>query len=153
MSASKHTYFSIRLTFLFVIMMLNIKLVSLTLSMYRYLPIFCIFGSLFFLELMFILGNDLTCIDLMYLFKNEFYLCNDLLLNWKFLIIYNLNLTIFSNVLYTHYVCLFLISGIVLLVSMVGSISLTLHRRNDIKRQIIFKQIYRHFSDSVCWKT
>jgi len=39
---------AVAVLFLFVIMMLNIKVTSLTASIYRYLPISIIFGSIFF---------------------------------------------------------------------------------------------------------
>ena len=44
---------------LFVIMMLNVKVTNLTASIYRYLPISCIFGSIFFFEflMLFYLGT------------------------------------------------------------------------------------------------
>jgi len=35
---------------------------------------------------------------------------------------------------------------------MIGAISLTLHRRNDIKRQYIYKQIQRDFRSAISWK-
>lgn len=147
---------AVAVLFLFVVMMLNIKLVSLSISMYRYIPLFCIFGFLFFLEFVFIFNNDFIFVSIDSLFLLLFHKCsfyNSLLLNWKFSAMSPLNLIIFSKILYTRYVCFFFISGIVLLTSMIGCISLTLHRRNDIKRQFVYKQIYRNFIDSVTWKT
>lgn len=76
---------------------------------------------------------------------------NKHLLDWCVYVLLFSNLTIFSDLLYTHFVSLFIISGIVLLVSMIGAISLTLHRRNDIKRQHIYKQLSRDFKDAITW--
>ena len=62
------------------------------------------------------------------------------------------NVVIFGQLLYTYYFYLFITSGIILLVSMIGAISLTLHRRNDIKRQYIYKQVQRNFHTAISWK-
>ena len=44
-------------------------------------------------------------------------------------------------VLYTEYFYLFQISGVILLVAMIGSIVLTLRERSGVKKQKIFDQI------------
>jgi NADH-quinone oxidoreductase subunit J len=52
-----------------------------------------------------------------------------------------------GHVLYTHYVYLFQISGLILLVSMIGAITLTLRARPDLRRQDIAAQIARNPKD------
>ena len=54
-----------------------------------------------------------------------------------------------GNVLYTDYIHLFQISGMILLVAMIGAIILTFRERTDLKRQSYFKQISREKSDAV----
>ncbi len=54
-----------------------------------------------------------------------------------------------GNVIYTDYIHLFQLSGIILLVAMIGAIVLTFRRRSDIKRQSYFKQISREKNDGV----
>ena len=54
-----------------------------------------------------------------------------------------------GNVLYTDYIHLFQISGIILLVAMIGAIALTFEKRENIKRQKYFTQIEREKSTSV----
>jgi len=54
-----------------------------------------------------------------------------------------------GRVLYTEYVVLFQLAGLVLLVAMVGAIVLTLRRRDGVKRQDVLRQIYRSREDSV----
>ncbi len=54
-----------------------------------------------------------------------------------------------SNVLYTDYLLLFQMAGIVLLVAMIGAIVLTLRHRTHIKRQIVEDQTARHRKDAV----
>jgi NADH-quinone oxidoreductase subunit J len=54
-----------------------------------------------------------------------------------------------GNVLYTDYIHLFQLSGMILLVAMVGAIVLTFRQRKGIKRQSYFKQISRECADTV----
>ena len=54
-----------------------------------------------------------------------------------------------GNVLYTDYIHLFQLSGMILLVAMVGAIVLTFRQRKGIKRQSYFKQISRERADAV----
>ena len=54
-----------------------------------------------------------------------------------------------GNVLYTDYIHLFQISGMILLVAMIGAISLTFSKRENIKKQNYFKQIQREKDDAV----
>ena len=54
-----------------------------------------------------------------------------------------------GNVLYTEYIHLFQLSGIVLLVAMIGAIVLTFRRREGLKRQSYFKQISRERNDGI----
>ena len=63
------------------------------------------------------------------------------------------NIIVIGNLLYTQFFPMFFVSGVILLVSMIGAISLTLHRRNDIKRQLIFKQVEKNFGNSIIWRT
>ena len=48
-----------------------------------------------------------------------------------------------GNVLYTDYIHVFQLSGMILLVAMIGAIVLTFRKREGIKRQSYFKQISR----------
>ena len=54
-----------------------------------------------------------------------------------------------GNVLYTDYIHLFQLSGMILLVAMVGAIVLTFRKRKGIKRQGYFRQISRERKDGV----
>jgi len=141
---------AVAVLFLFIIMMLNIKLASLNLSMYRYFPLFFIFGFIFFSELFFVFFIDLLPLTKPYLLLLD---CNkSFMYSWYKFSIEVDNIFVFSNLIYTYYVYLFIVSGIILLVSMIGAISLTLHRRNDVKRQYIYKQMQSNFDNSIVWK-
>ena len=54
-----------------------------------------------------------------------------------------------GNVLYTDYIHLFQLSGMILLVAMIGAIVLTFRKRSGLKRQNYFKQISRERKDGV----
>ncbi len=54
-----------------------------------------------------------------------------------------------GNVLYTDYIHLFQISGMILLVAMIGAIVLTFRERAGLKRQSYIKQISRERNDGV----
>jgi len=54
-----------------------------------------------------------------------------------------------GNILYTDHIHLFQISGIILLVAMIGAITLTFTKRENIKKQKYFEQIQREKNDSI----
>ncbi len=54
-----------------------------------------------------------------------------------------------GKVLYTDYIHLFQLSGMILLVAMIGAIVLTFRKREGIRRQSYFKQISREREDGV----
>ena len=54
-----------------------------------------------------------------------------------------------GNIIYTDYILLFQLSGMILLVSMVGAIVLTFRQRDGVKRQSYFRQISRERDDGV----
>ncbi len=51
--------------------------------------------------------------------------------------------------MYTEYIHLFQISGIILLLAMIGAIVLTFRKREGVKKQSYFKQVSREREDSV----
>ena len=54
-----------------------------------------------------------------------------------------------GEVLYTDYIHLFQVSGMILLVAMIGAIILTFNRRENVKRQNYFKQIQRERDSAI----
>ena len=54
-----------------------------------------------------------------------------------------------GQVLYTDYIHVFQISGMILLVAMIGAIVLTFRKREGVKTQSYIKQISRERSDGV----
>jgi len=145
---------AVAVLFLFVIMMLNIKTSSLNISIYRYFPILSLFGVIFFSELFVMFYFDLIPIDTYYLslLNNGNFVHFNYLNSWSSAVLSLNNTFVLGQLLYTYFSYLFILSGVILLVSMIGAISLTLHRRNDVKRQLVFKQVQRDFKSAISWK-
>jgi NADH-quinone oxidoreductase subunit J len=143
---------AVAILFLFIIMMLSIKIPEFKMVIYQYLPISILLGICFLYELLLILDYELT--TLMYspisMYFNTFHL--NPIVSWNLKVYNTANIKVIANVLYTNYALLFIIAGIILLVSMIGAITLTLHRRHDIKRQEIYKQVHQEFETALSWK-
>tara|TARA_B100000700_G_C14406887_1_gene561782 strand:- start:109 stop:519 length:411 start_codon:yes stop_codon:yes gene_type:complete len=93
-------------------------------------------GVIILLELLVVIGG--------WKFKSDF-----ITLSEKNLINDITNAHAIGNVLYTDYIHLFQISGMILLISMIGAITLTFDKRENIKRQNYFNQIQRDKSTAV----
>lgn len=128
---------AIAILFLFVIMMLDLKLVELYENTTKYIPLGFFIGILLLLELSTI-AKDTTNIEI---------LNKEVLLNTN--LVTNTNLEMIGQYLYTDGYDLFLVSGMILLVSMVGAIVLTLYHELDVKRQDIFSQVATEFDKTV----
>ena len=131
---------AVSVLFLFVVMMLNIteQLTkrSSRKGLINNISVGSIVGAIIFLELLVVVGG------------------------WKYkgtfvpLSATNLNLDIsnthaLGNILYTDYIHLFQISGMILLIAMIGAITLTFSRREGIKRQSYLNQIQREKDSAV----
>ena len=131
---------AVAILFLFVVMMLNITEQLTKRSSRRGLinniSVGSIVGVIIFLELLVAVGG--------WKYKGTFVSLSDI----------NLNLAIsnthaLGNILYTEYIHLFQISGMILLVAMIGAITLTFSKRENIKRQSYFNQIQREKDSAV----
>ena len=128
---------AVAVLFLFVVMMLDINFVKLREGFLQYLP----FGAL--------LGIVLI-IELGILFLTKSFSENSLSKFVESPIMNEVeNTKLIGQVLYTNYFYLFQISGLILLVAMVGSITLTLRDRGQVKRQDISQQNYLDANDSI----
>ena len=131
---------AVAVLFLFVVMMLNIteQLAKKPIrkGFINNVSVGTIVGIIIFFELLVVLGG------------------------WKYKDIFtplsatNINSDISSthsrgNVLYTDSIHLFQISGLILLVAMIGAITLTFSKRENLKRQNYFKQIQREKAGAV----
>ena len=128
---------AVAVLFLFVVMMLDINFVKLREGFLQYLP----FGAL--------LGIVLI-IELGILFLTKSFSENSLSKFVELPIMNEVeNTKLIGQVLYTNYFYLFQISGLILLVAMVGSITLTLRDRGQVKRQNISQQNYINANNAI----
>ena len=131
---------AVAVLFLFVVMMLNIteQLTerSSRKGLVNNISVGSIVGVIIFLELLVVVGG--------WKYKGTFVPLSAI----------NFNLDIsnthaLGNILYTDYIHLFQISGMILLVAMIGAITLTFSKRENIKRQSYFNQIQREKDSAV----
>jgi len=131
---------AVAVLFLFVVMMLNITEQLTKRSSRRGLvnniSVGSIVGAIIFLELLVVVGG--------WKYKGTFVSLSATKSNLDIS-----NTHALGNVLYTDYIHLFQISGIILLVAMIGAITLTFSKRENIKRQSYFDQIQREKDSAV----
>jgi len=131
---------AVAVLFLFVVMMLNVTKHEIRKTakknLINYKSVASIVGIIIFFELLVVIGG--------WKYKETFIPLSSINLN--------LNLTnthAIGNVLYTEYIHLFQISGMILLVAMIGAITLTFTKKENVKRQSYFSQIERDKDSSV----
>jgi len=132
---------AVAVLFLFVVMMLNVaqqknQWLSSTKSS-THIPVGLIISLIIFFELIIVIGGWKYKPDLI---KS---------LSSLSISVEVTNTHALGNVLYTDYIHLFQLSGMILLVAMVGAIVLTFRQRKGLKRQSYFKQISRERADAV----
>nr|YP_010986424.1 NADH dehydrogenase subunit 6 [Pachymeniopsis lanceolata]WOL37392.1 NADH dehydrogenase subunit 6 [Pachymeniopsis lanceolata] len=131
---------AIAVLFLFVVMMLNIKVASTTINSFSVLPV----GILIFLILFSQLSSIATNFDIFNLQQHDL-----VWVSWILEKDNTTNIEVVGKVLYTHFSLLFLLSSLVLLVAMIGAIVLTMHQRTDVHKQKIDIQLARNFDGAV----
>ena len=131
---------AVAVLFLFVVMMLNIteQLTERTSrkGLINNISVGSIIGIIIFLELLVVVGG--------WKYKGTFVPLSAINLNLELS-----NTHALGNILYTDYIHLFQISGMILLVAMIGAITLTFSKRENIKRQSYFNQIQREKDSAV----
>ena len=131
---------AVAVLFLFVVMMLNVAQQKnqwfLSKSSSRHIPIGLIISAIIFFELIIVVGG--------WKYKPE-------LLNKENTLIMKdvTNTHSLGQVLYTDYIHIFQISGMILLIAMIGAIVLTYRQREGVKKQSYLKQISRERSEGV----
>ncbi len=115
---------AVAVLFLFVIMMLDVDFVELREGFMQYLPIGLVIGGIFVFELLLVVGG--------------WVINPSVTRNITAAIPANVsNTEALGLVLYTKYIHYFQLSGMVLLVAMIGAIVLTLRHKANVKRQDI----------------
>ena len=131
---------AVAVLFLFVVMMLNVSQQKnqwfISTESSKHIPVGLIVSVIIFFELIIVIGG----------WKYKPNLVSAMSLNIDNDIS---NTHSIGYVLYTDYIHIFQLSGMILLVAMVGAIVLTFKQRSGIKRQFYFDQISRERKDSV----
>lgn len=138
---------AIAVLFLFVVMMLNIKLAEINEKRLRYLPIGGLLGILFLLQIFLIVDNDLIPL----LFKQYFSdnLSQTTFTQYSALVENLTNIESVGILVYTYYFYYFLVASLILLVAMIGAIVLTMHKGVYVNKQTVFVQNLREFGKTV----
>ena len=123
---------AVAVLFLFVVMMLNINFSKIKEGFQKYFPIGSLIGFILFIEIILMVFSG----DLLVNKNNE---SNDNIPNTHKI----------GSLLYTEYIYVFQLSGLILLVAMVGAIVLTLRDRPGVKKQDIISQNTRKVSDVI----
>ena len=132
---------AVAVLFLFVVMMLNVaeqkgQWFSSRWDGGTHIPVGLLVSLIIFFELIIVIGG----------WKYKPDLLNSLSINISTEVT---NTRSIGNVLYTDYIHLFQISGMILLVAMIGAIVLTYRERVGVKRQSYVKQISRERDEGV----
>ena len=130
---------AVAVLFLFVVMMLNVA--EQKQSWFRglkstHIPVGLIVSIIILLEVLVVIGG--------WKYKENFISTDSIIVDSNLSNTHQL-----GSVLYTDYIYLFQIAGIILLLSMVGAIVLTYRKREGVKRQSYINQISRESKTSV----
>ena len=125
---------AVAVLFLFVVMMLNVTEKKIQYpkkkSIFNKTSVSSLVGLIIFLELLVVIGG--------WKHKTNFVSLSGISLNTSIS-----NTHALGNILYTDYIYLFQIAGIILLMAMIGAITLTFSKKENVKRQSYFNQIQR----------
>ena len=122
---------AVAILFLFVVMMLDIQITTLIFNIKRYVPLALLFAGVILAEIIYLT-----------VFKSSKSNISEIVRSSN-------NTEEIGNVLYTKYFIDFQLSGIVLLLAMIGAIVLTHVYRPSIKRQNIDKQNTTYSKDRI----
>jgi len=131
---------AVAVLFLFVVMMLNVAQQKnqwfASEASSRHIPVGLIISVIIFFELIIVIGG--------WKYKPDLFDINNSLNNFSISNTHSL-----GQVLYTDYIHVFQLSGMILLVAMIGAIVLTFRKRSGVKTQSYLKQISRERSEGV----
>ena len=132
---------AVAVLFLFVVMMLNVaqqknQWFNSEASSSSHIPVGLIISTIIFFELIIVVGG--------WKYKPELSNPNTTQISNEISNTHSL-----GQVLYTDYIHIFQISGMILLIAMIGAIVLTFRRREGVKTQSYLKQISRERSEGI----
>jgi NADH-quinone oxidoreductase subunit J len=129
---------AVAVLFLFVVMMLDINFVRLREGSMQYLPLGALVGIILLVELVLVGGAWIVSPAADAALSQPAAPAGEMH-----------NTRALGGLIYTDYIYLFQISGLVLLVAMIGAIVLTLRQREGVRRQSISRQTARTRAESV----
>ena len=121
---------AVAVLFLFVVMMLDVDFAELKAEMSKYMPLALLIGLVLLMQLTMALG--------VWTASDQAAGLRDAVTPTD-----THNTAALGLLLYDKYFLLFQLSGLILLVAMIGAIVLTLRHRTDVKRQNVMAQMYR----------
>ena len=131
---------AVAVLFLFVVMMLNVAQQKnqwfASQESSGHIPVGLIISTIIFFELIIVIGG--------WKYKPDLFDINNSINNFS-----ESNTHSLGQILYTDYIHVFQLSGMILLVAMIGAIVLTFRKREGVKKQSYLKQISRERSESV----
>ena len=131
---------AVAVLFLFVVMMLNVAQQKnqwfASQESSGHIPVGLIISTIIFFELIIVIGG--------WKYKPNLFDINNSVNNFSASNTHSL-----GQVLYTDYIHVFQLSGMILLVAMIGAIVLTFRKRSGVKTQSYLKQISRERSEGV----
>ena len=130
---------AVAVLFLFVVMMLNVaekKNTGSGSNKSTHVPIGILVSLVVLLEVLVVIGG--------WQYKSDFIKTENLNIQSELT-----NTHMLGNVIYTDYIHLFQVAGVILLLAMIGAIVLTYRKREGVKRQSYINQISRERKDSV----
>jgi NADH-quinone oxidoreductase subunit J len=131
---------AVAVLFLFVVMMLNVAQQKnqwfASEESSKHIPVGLIISTIIFFELIIVIGG--------WKYKPDIFDLNN-----SIKVSTTSNTHSLGQVLYTDYIHIFQISGMILLVAMIGAIVLTFRKREGVKKQSYLKQISRERSEGV----
>ena len=130
---------AVAVLFLFVVMMLNVAQQKnqwfIAKNSSGHIPVGLLISTIIFFELIIVIGG--------WKYKPDLFQTSNLITNEMS------NTHSLGQVLYTDYIHIFQISGMILLIAMIGAIVLTFRQREGVKKQSYLKQISRERSEGV----
>ena len=131
---------AVAVLFLFVVMMLNVAQQKnqwfASQESSKHIPVGLIISTIIFFELLIVIGG--------WKYKPDLFDLNNSVKDFSISNTHSL-----GQILYTDYIHVFQLSGMILLVAMIGAIVLTFRKREGVKKQSYLKQISRERSEGV----
>lgn len=137
--------------FLFVLMMLNIKIASLKAEYSHFMPLLGIILIVFIIDVFALMSLDflpLSCYSTQMSFLSDFCNVNVSLIDTTLFYNQLTNMPQIGQVLFVDYAYQFIVVGFILLLAMIGAIKLTLQKLHISRTQSVYFQILRNFNAS-----